>query len=249
MWANDSTMQSEGGYFDESRTASTEEGKESSTRGQNIVPVMIAYITQCNGDLNVWGNTVRIVTFVGIVRSIEQVTTRISYEIEDQTDCITAFSWLEKEKSNIKEPNIETNTYVKVYGFLREQEGKTCVLILRIAPIKEFAELTGHLLEVTYAMLKLEELTGTENAPENKVSTATKSSSNVDDDTSTMTPDEIIIYKLIKSKCDTDCGIERDDIKRQVEARLKPRVDDLIDQLATEGHIYTTSTDDHFKTT
>lgn len=50
-----------------------------------IVPLMIKHITSSTGDLQIAGKTVSTVTIVGVVRHIEEETTKISYEIRDDT--------------------------------------------------------------------------------------------------------------------------------------------------------------------
>lgn len=61
------------------------EDKTEKRRGQNIVPLMIGHITNSAGDLSLWGAPVSMVTVVAIVRSIDQATTRVTYELEDET--------------------------------------------------------------------------------------------------------------------------------------------------------------------
>lgn len=84
MW-NESSVGLGGGFLDESVNG-TEGGKKSSQNNiKNIVPVLIKHITGTRGDLCIAGKSVHIVTIVGIVRHIEQETTKISYTIQDDT--------------------------------------------------------------------------------------------------------------------------------------------------------------------
>ena len=88
MWNNfDSGMHSSNaGYMDDSRMDTTiDDDKKGGKRADNLVPVMIGHITSCNQELLLHGSQVRVVTIVGIVRNIEQVTTKITYVIEDET--------------------------------------------------------------------------------------------------------------------------------------------------------------------
>lgn len=75
-----------GGFMDDS-TAQQNQGEQTDAkRGQNIVPLLIGHLNAAeDADLKLWGNPVRIVSVVSIVRKVEQVTTKITYELEDET--------------------------------------------------------------------------------------------------------------------------------------------------------------------
>lgn len=68
---------------------STTQGGGTSSRGaqndKSIVPVLIKHITSTTGDLQVAGRTVNTLSVVGIIRRIEQDTTKISFTIQDDT--------------------------------------------------------------------------------------------------------------------------------------------------------------------
>ena len=69
------------------------------------------------------------------------------------------------------------------------------------------------------------------------------------DDNLGLTKDQITVFRIIQAENDTVNGIERKTLKNRVPKNILPIVDDIIDFLTSEGHIYTTFTDDHFKTT
>lgn len=83
MW-NDSSVGLGGGFMDESTQGGGTSSK-GSQNDKNIVPVLIKYITSTTGDLQVAGRTVSTLSIVGIIRRIEQDTTKISYSIQDDT--------------------------------------------------------------------------------------------------------------------------------------------------------------------
>lgn len=87
MW-NDSSTGFGGGFLDESVSGTQAGGgakKGTQNNDRSIVPVLIKQITSTLGDLQIAGKTVNTLTFVGIVRHIEQETTKISYHIQDDT--------------------------------------------------------------------------------------------------------------------------------------------------------------------
>lgn len=246
MWGNfDETVQGgQGGFLNDSRGASSAGGEKGVKRAQNIVPVMIRHMTNCVSNLELWGSPVRIVTFVGIIRKIEHATTKMTFEIEDDTDKIMAYRWLEADNS-VKEPEYTVNNYVRVYGHLREQNNIKHVLILRIMPIRTLNELTSHLLEVTYVTVQAEKMKkGKETS-----NMETTDDFNMDDNVNGLTKEQMVVFKIIQEENDTENGIERHTLKARVSKNVLPNVDKIIDFLTSEGHIYTTRTDDHFKTT
>lgn len=89
MWSNlNVTVENtSGGFLNDSQDSKRGTAK----RVENVIPIMIRHLTQSKDDLQLWGMPVRIVTFVGIVRNIERTTTKVTYEIEDDTGTVTMY--------------------------------------------------------------------------------------------------------------------------------------------------------------
>ncbi|CAD1479581.1 unnamed protein product [Heterotrigona itama] len=232
MWTNlDNSMSTSGGFLNDSQN-SNDENKKSATRNNKIIPVMVQHLTQSE---NLESN---IVTFIGIVKSIEKKSTKVTYEIEDETDHIACFQWIVPE--NISEPVINLNTYVRVFGHIKEQNEKKHILIAKICPVATLNELTNHLLEVTFVTLHIQK-TSNDQYKDSDVP--------MPDDNLGLTKDQNTVFRVIQAENDSVNGIERKTLKNRVPKNILPIVDDIIDFLTSEGHIYTTCTDDHFKTT
>ena len=57
------------------------------------------------------------------------------------------------------------------------------------------------------------------------------------------------IYQMVKG-CDREEGMSRDELGQQLSGKMSRKdVDDGLDFLSNEGHIYSTTDEDHFKTT
>ncbi|XP_046738180.1 replication protein A 32 kDa subunit [Diprion similis] len=258
MWGEKAFANDGGGYFNSSEVSSPAANtKRGPKRAQNIVPVMMKHLIDSPDELQIWGTDVQIITTVGIVRRIDPSATKITYDIEDETGTITAFHWIEADKPP-QESVIEVNTYVRVYGSLREQHQKKHILVMKIYPIVDLNELTLHLLETIYVDLKGEKLAGAGNMDATGIQDSKQpvglqnslmDSSIMGASLGGMTNDQKAVFKIIQSENDTPSGIERDQIKARVQPHIRSQVDDILDFLAGEGHIYTTLTDDHFKTT
>lgn len=155
---------------------------------------------------------------------------------------VTAIMWLEADK-NPAESNscIQINTYVRVYGMLRTQNNKRHILILRIHPLEDLNDLTCHFMEIIYFILKA-------NKPAEELPVPAKSSM-IDNTMSGMSSEQMAVLEVVRSANDSECGIEKRDILVRVPKHIIPRIDEILDFLLCEGHIYTTSSEDFFKAT
>ncbi|PBC30775.1 replication protein A 32 kDa subunit [Apis cerana] len=246
MWSTNlnTSINSDGGFLNNTR----KDGQGGNVqRVQTLIPVTIKLLHSISPieDPTFWGIKARMFTFVGLIRNVEETATKISYDIEDDTGTITALKWLEANKQETDRV-AEVNTYVRIVGMLREQNDKRHILILRLLPLQNLNELTNHILEVIYASLKAEaKLNKNRKLKKN----TTNDVSNEDDLHYGMSSQQSLVYKIIYAQNDTECGIERSEIKKKVPKSILSDVDNIIEFLVSEGHIYTTSTDDHFKTT
>ncbi|XP_018300370.1 replication protein A 32 kDa subunit isoform X2 [Mycetomoellerius zeteki] len=241
MWNNESSMGG-GGFLDDS-TQSAGTGKKGPQNDKTIIPVLIKHITSTTGDLQIAGRTVNVLSIVGIIRHIEQDTTKISYTIQDDTGVLTAIMWLEADK-NPDESNTCTqiNTYVRIHGLIRTQNNQRHVLILRMYPLEDLNDLTCHFMEVMYFMLKASK-------PAEETGLPSNNSLMIDNTMSGMSPEQVAVLEVVRSANEAECGIEKRDILAKVPKHVISRIDEILDFLLCEGHIYTTSSEDFFKAT
>lgn len=238
MW-NDSSAGFGGGFLDDSGTQAGGSGRKGSqTNDKSIVPLLIKHITSTTGDLQIAGKTVNTLTIVGIVRHIEQETTKISYNVQDDTGTLTAVMWLEADKSPAED--IQINTYVRIHGLIRDQNNQRHVLILRIHPLEDLNELTCHFVEVMYFILKASKPAEETIMPNMLIS---------DNIVGGMSSEQTTVLQIVRSANDAECGIEKRNILSQVPKHIVSRLDEILDFLLCEGHIYTTSSEDFFKAT
>ncbi|XP_067211232.1 replication protein A 32 kDa subunit-like [Linepithema humile] len=239
MW-NESSSNLGGGFLDDSTQAGGSGKKSSQSNDKSIIPVWIKHITSTTGDLQISDKTVNTLTFVGVVRHIEQDTTKMSFSIQDDTGTLTAVMWLEADKNPAENACVQLNTYVRVYGLIRNQNNQRHVLILRMYPVEDLNEVTCHFLEVMYFIL---------NAGKTEKEPAVSNTLTFDNTISGMSPDQVAILEIVRSANESECGIEKHDILSKMPKHIKPRIDEILDFLLCEGHIYTTSSEDFFKAT
>ncbi|XP_054012131.1 replication protein A 32 kDa subunit [Hylaeus anthracinus] len=251
MWSSnlDNSGTFEGGFLDSTNKTGPDDVKL--RRVQTIVPVMIGHLLAANSvdETMIWDIPARMFSIVGIIRHMEETATKMSYDVEDQTGTITALKWLEAEKK-ASGLVMQMNVYVNIIGLLREQNEKRHILILRLQPLEDLNELTNHIFEVTYATLKAQAMSKKNKEGQNNESSVMENQESSEDSPYYgMTKDQTLVYKIIHAQNDTESGIERSDIKAKVPKKILPELDTILDFLVSEGHIYTTSTDNHFKTT
>ncbi|XP_034189050.2 replication protein A 32 kDa subunit-like [Osmia lignaria lignaria] len=252
MWQShlDTSATFDGGFANTSRK--DDQNTVKSRKTQTIVPIMIGHLLTATStdEITIWGIPARIFSLIGIIRNVEETATKISYDIEDQTGTIVALKWLEADRK-ASDRTIQVNTYIRIIGLLREQNDKRHVLILRMWPLQSLNELTNHLLEFTYIVLKSKAMAKQSNevGDGNSTMAATNGEQLENCPDYGMTGEQSLVYKIIHAQNDTESGIERSEIKAKVPKTILPRIDGILDFLVSEGHIYTTSTDDHFKTT
>ncbi|XP_008552092.1 replication protein A 32 kDa subunit-B [Microplitis demolitor] len=238
-----------GGFMDESySTIAPQADRGEAKRSNNVVPMMIGHLIKSSKkSKTIWGTNVNVVCIVAVVKDIQSQTTKIGYELEDETGKIMAYKWLEAE--SVVPEGITKDCYAKVYGTLREQgaDMTTHIFVMKILPVKKYAEVFSHLLEVTLIAIRMK---NSNNCLQGgKVEMPTGNNDDEDDDVCHgLTNEQKVIYKIIKRN-DTENGIERGDLKSQVPGNLKSKVDGILEFLASEGHIYTTRNDDYFKAT
>ncbi|XP_015117476.1 replication protein A 32 kDa subunit [Diachasma alloeum] len=249
MWGELNTGESEGGFMDESyNTGAQQTQKEGKKREDNkiILPIMIgSLLHETPQSLQQYGNnSVSAVRVVAVVTKITEATTKIAYELEDETGKITGYRWLETDSTTASDPmDIKVNQYVIIHGCLRESgEESRHLFILNIRPSVTHGEVLNHLLEVT--MAARHKTIGLSSPKANAGAV-----DNDDPSTHGLTPDQGVVFKLIKQVDEHDIGIERNELKSKVPPQLASKVDEILDFLVSEGHIYTTRTDDHFKAT
>jgi len=229
-------------------------------RAQNVVPVQISEVLNAPEEgFTVEGMEVGMVVILGRVTSVEKAATKTTYQVEDSTGEVHVIQWID-EGSSEKE-HVE-GTYVKVVGSIRTQASKKHIMAFRIMDIASKVEQDVHALEVVYSHLKLRQLsqkmgmgggTADHSGLSNSMmggafgghvmSTSTSTSSSFGN------KNHDLVYGIIKQNNDEQ-GINTGLILTQLKGRIsKTEMEQSIEFLSNEGHIYSTVDEDHFKST
>ncbi|CAN7938283.1 unnamed protein product [Ixodes hexagonus] len=238
----------------------TPQRKESS-RPDNVVPCTIAQIHRMGegeDHLTIASREVQYVTVVGLVTSVDQQSTKVSYTVDDRTGPPLEghiFATEPEEQAKILGQLVE-GTYVRVLGSVRAVDGRRLLKTFRAFGLTDLNELTMHLAEVVHSQMAL--------LAENKgLATEGGDVKAEPMDTSSFGGGAVgnslglepkqnmasgLTYSLIRG-CSSTIGISLEDICARVKSLNRAAIKDVVEFLSNEGHIFTTMDDYHFKAT
>jgi len=209
------------------------------------------------------------VTFVGIIRSAERKfnAAGIDYYVDDNTGPpLLVNQFIEEERDGNTIPVAE-NTYVRVFGKVRTWGNQRGVTGFAIVPLKNLNELTMHILEVTHCklffgkdILRRHEERANNKTPSAGAGTGTgamAATANYGATSKSMPAAAISsgltgmngeIHKFL-STTTSESGYSVADINRRFPQFPIPKIREQLELLSSEGHVYTTVDDDHYRTT
>lgn len=268
MWNNQGGFQ---GYNDQSQgggggymspgfgTPKAGQEKKSGYRAQNILPVTVAEVlnaTQTEDKFYTGEIEMSQVTMVGLVTSVKESPTRIDYEIDDMTGPPLSVKQFVDNDESLPDAEraqaMRENTYVRVCGHVRSIGGKRVVAAFKMSPIMDMNELTYHTLEIVYSHLMLNKLSsgGGGGGSAGGMSTSTEQ---YGDNTgggvvSGLSSIQNQVHMLIRSN-NSEQGADIESVCKQLRGVPEKAIRDAIEFLSSEGHIYSTIDEDHFKAT
>jgi len=265
MW-DQSGYDNAGGFMEQGiGSQAVTPGGEKRKRAQNLCPVKISDIEMSSEEcLKIEGREVGMVDIVGEVKNVDQSATKTIYTISDNTGEIEAVHWTDADSSDMSSTAVTEGMKGRVIGSVRSQSGKKHIMVYRISPLESIEEEKSHQLECLYAKLKLRQLSQKENQAiganfggglSNSMvgSSSMMGSSNVGatsiNNASFGNPKYDTVFKLL-SGCTREEGLSRDEMYENLRGKLSIRdLNDALEYLSGEGHIYSTTDEDHFKTT
>jgi replication factor A2 len=162
----------DGGGF----ATSNNDGAPSSSQGggkprrsydeQTLIPVtiqmaMLAQPDASGGDGSLVlpdGRPVSMVKLIGAVRSVNEQSTNVLYNLEDGTGMIDVKQWVDDNDCtavlDIRKETLKENLYVKVIGQIKDYDGKKMIVANTVRPLATGNELTHHYLEVAHSCEK-----------------------------------------------------------------------------------------------
>ncbi|XP_033738564.1 replication protein A 32 kDa subunit-B-like [Pecten maximus] len=247
-----------GGYMSPGGFGTPQASQEKKTRDRasNLLPATIAEIlnaTQTEEKFYTGDIEVSQVTMVGIVRSVKETPTRIDYEIDDMTGPPFEVKQFVDNDENTPDSErvsaMQENTYVRVSGHVRSFGGKRNVVAFRMIPLTDMNELTCHILEVIHShAASAQSSNGMKSNSLNNNNTMGSGDSSGFSVVNGLTSTQNQVHVIIRSNM-TDQGANVDQVCKQLRGVPEKAIREAIDFLSSEGHIYSTIDEDHYKAT
>jgi replication factor A2 len=193
------------------------------------------------------------VSIVGKILSVDKAETKSTYSLEDDSGKIDAVHWIDESTGGRVEEGVVEGSIARVVGSVRAQGDKRYLIVFRICSVIGDEEVDAHKLEILHSKLQIKNMNEKENAAiganyglSNSMvggSTTTSNSSSFGNSKHDS------VYKMV-SGCDREEGMGRDELFQSLSSKMnKKDVDDALEFLSNEGHVYSTTDEDHFKTT
>lgn len=147
------------------------------------------------------------------------------------------------------------NTYARVIGAVRQQGDVKSIMVYKIQPVKSINEVNTHYIEVVNARYQAEDYcNGGKGAGSGPAAVKMEmANTNASQSTSCFTETgpagkSRIIFNAIKPQGETqsETGVSRAELKSRFPQFSATEIDNMLEQLTSEGHIYSTVDSEHF---
>ncbi|KAM9532367.1 replication protein A 32 kDa subunit [Guaruba guarouba] len=239
-----------------SSPAGTQAEKKQRLRSQNIVPCTVSQLLaaeQVEETFRIGDVEIAQVTIVGIIRHAEKAPTNILYKVDDMTAApMDVRQWVDTDEAGSENVVVPPGTYVKVAGHLRSFQNKRSLVAFKIMPLENMNEFTTHMVEIVNAhMILRRNLMSASKAPQS-FSTGMGDVGGYGGGGSLpvngLTVHQTQVLNLIKN-CPVPEGMSLQELKVQLHNMSMSTIKQAVEFLSSEGHIYSTVDDDHYKST
>ncbi|XP_034610026.1 replication protein A 32 kDa subunit isoform X2 [Trachemys scripta elegans] len=221
--------QSPGGF---GSPAATQGEKKQRSRSQSIVPCTVSQLLaaeQIDETFKIREVEISQVVIMGIIRQAEKAPTNILYKIDDMTAApMDVRQWV-------------------------DTDNKKSLVAFKIMPLEDMNEFTTHLLEIVNAHMVLRKsIMTTSKMPQSLGSFGMGDMASYGCGSSVpvngLTAHQSQVLNLIKSCSDPE-GLSLTELKSQLHNINMITIKQAVEFLSSEGHIYSTVDDDHYKST
>lgn len=200
-------------------------------------------------------------TFVAVVRNISRNATNVAYSVEDGTGQIEVRQWLDSSGDDTsKASDIRQNVYVRVLGTLKSFQNRRSISAGHMRPVIDYNEVMFHRLEAVHSHLQLtrgpkaSQANGgaaqgidRAQAQTNDINAYSGSNKqNVLDQYKSLDPVPRQIMGIVTSEADNHPdGVHVNLIARMLKGVDVSEVKVAVEELSSEGYLYTAADDDH----
>ncbi|KAK2546279.1 Rpa2 [Columba livia] len=247
-------MQSPGGF---GSPAGTQGEKKQRIRSQSILPCTVSQLLAAEHmeeTFRIRDTEISQVTIVGLIRHAEKAPTNVLYKVDDMTAApMDVRQWVDTDEAGSENVVVPPGTYVKIAGHVRSFQNKKSLVAFKIMPLENMNEFTSHMLEVVHAHMVLRK----SHMPAYRVPQSFSSAGTVDMEgygggsslaVNGLTAHQSQVLNLIKN-CPVPEGMSLQELKLQLQNMSMSTIKQAVEFLSSEGHIYSTVDDDHYKST
>lgn len=238
-------------------TPQASQDKKQRNRAQNLLPVTVAEILNAtqNDDKFFTGDIeVSQITIIGLVKSVSETNTRIDYHVEDMSGPpLEVKQFVDNDEGTPDAERVQAmqeNTYVRVCGHVRSFGGKRSVVAFKMTPVTDMNELTCHMLEVIHSHAALAQQQSTTNGTSDPGNNTTKAGGDSSgfSTVSGLTATQNQVHVIIRNN-NTEQGANIENVCKQLRGVPEKAIREAVEFLSSEGHIYSTIDEDHYKAT
>ncbi|KAG6623363.1 Replication protein A 32 kDa subunit [Phytophthora cinnamomi] len=266
-----------GGFMSIQPSGSQATPTKRSGGAQSILPVSIKQLQtlgSASGDddaLRLDGQELSTVRIVGLLTNLTPHSTSLRFQLDDGSgafDCQYFVTADDPDASEGEMNRLREGSYVRVVGKLRSFQGKASLSCFNVAPVEDMNELTHHLLEVIYVHCyntKGPVHDGKADVTMASFNTPTKAPNQWNQPAATggfgggamdygmmdsnFSPEQKAILDVLGT-CTSDRGLKIDQIYADLRGQMtEPQLRSALNYLTSEGHVYSTIDEDHFKRT
>ena len=204
------------------------------------------------------GKPIGLVTVVGKIVSKEETGTHKLLSIDDGTGiaCCKEFA-SEDANGEANEAKMETNEYVRVTGKLKSWNDARYIQVMNCRKITDFNEVAFHFLDAMYASSRFSNEKGSGVAAQATTATgaapaayAMPTSGNNPETSGSLQQQLLDIYNNPSGPAAGDSGIEIAQMCELLGGKYTlEAIREAVEMLSNEGHVYSTITDDHHRST
>ncbi|KAJ9123541.1 hypothetical protein QFC24_003756 [Naganishia onofrii] len=233
-------------------------GGQQTLRPLTIKQVLEASQPHADADFLVDGVELGNVKVIGVVRNVSTTATNVSYQVEDGTGTVDCRLWLDTSiDDNGKTGGVEQDVYVVVIGTVKSFNQRRHVSATTVRPITDMNEIHYHFLESVYVSLSARNpgmtsgggAAAPNNGASNSYAPGAGQQQSANDRWAEFPPVARSIMEVVSSEgAQNDEGLHVAEIARRVGSsgdEMMQAIEDLI----SDGMLYTTIDEFHVKTT
>ena len=203
------------------------------------------------------GRKLSSIKLVGAVRSVEDNSTNVVYNIEDGTGLAEVKQWLDDNDctalQEIRQQTTREHIYVKIIGQIKDYEGKKLIVANSVRPLTSANEISHHFLEVVHSAEQHKKMDSIVTPPAGSTMNdgigfggqAVTQQTNQDSGNG-VTGAVLNLFRGSDTSSETGMHIQ-DVISALGGSFSEAEIRKAVESAAEEGHIYSTISDDHFK--